>query len=118
MPIFTCPPIHYPPIVQCARITDTEDVEKRIINGVFASKNGYILVKVGTYTVHDIKCRYDIPTEEIGHIMLTVGRIGIATRLVMGETPPLTDSGVIYLFCSNNPQHPDIDHENIKIKNY
>jgi hypothetical protein len=107
MPIFIAPPINYQPIIQTSMthqvmIDDVKMLEKKIIAGVLGSKQGYVLLEVGTYTLHDVKTHYDVPTDSIGQIMLDVGRLGIATKLVMSEIILGVDSGKIYLLATNN----------------
>lgn len=119
MPIFYTPPIIHPPVIQTAivhqvNIGQVEAVEKRIIREVLLSKDGYVLVKVGTYTLDDIQTHYNIPKEAIGQIMLDVGKIGIATRLVMSETVPTINEGLIYLMATNNDKHPAMKQTKIK----
>lgn len=107
MPVFISPPIYHPPIIETVivhqvMIDDLERIEKSIINGVLCSKEGYVLVKVGEYTLRNIKTRYQVPKEALGQIMLDIGKIGIASKLVMSESLPNLNTGSIYLLATRD----------------
>lgn len=121
MPILYTPPIYHPPIIETSlvnrvMIDDIEAIEKNIINNVLCSKQGYVLIKVGTYTLSNAKANYEVPAQALGKIMLDVGKIGIATKFVMSELIPGVDKGTIYLLATNDPKNAALLREGSQTK--
>lgn len=122
MPIFHMPAITPPQIVREIRYHQTQSNSERlktqIIQGVLASRKGFVLIKIGTYEVEPIKFNYDISMEDVCRADVEVGKIGIATKLLMSKYIPLSKTGELYLYATNDPKAGLLDEEVTSVKMY
>jgi len=122
MPIFNMPPIHTPTIINLVKKHERRDtiesLKAQVIRGVLNSNKGFVLIKIGTYTIDPIKFNYDISREDCCRVDVEVGKIGIATKVLMSQYFPLTEGGELYLFATNDPKAKLLDDEVTSVRMY
>lgn len=114
--------MYMPPVISAVRHHERreaiETLEAKIISGILASPKGYVLIKIGTFTIEPVKLKYDISMEDYCRVNVAVGRIGIATKIIRSRTVPLENSGDLYLYATNDPKSKLLDDEITSVRMY